>query len=100
MNARRDASAAATRADLLFAARTLFVSQGYEAVTVRMIAQAAGKSTGALFAHWAGKDELFTEAMGRPPFTDAMGERLAQALRDAGIHPATVQALALNRAVF
>lgn len=79
-NPTRDAQATATRADLLFQARKLFVAHGYETVTTRQIAQAAGKSTGAVFAHWSGKDELFAEAMGRPPITDARGWQMMLAL--------------------
>lgn len=87
VNPKRTARAAVTRAALLVAARNLFVAHGYETVTIRMVAQAADCSTGALFGHWAGKDELFTEAMGRPPFTDADGAKLAGILRKHGLYP-------------
>lgn len=80
MSRRRDQKTE-TRADILFVARKLFIGHGYGAVTMRQVAKAAGRSTGAIFLNWAGKDELFTEAMGRPVFTDAMGERMWRTLQ-------------------
>lgn len=74
---------AATRAHLLSVAKKLFEVHGFEAMTMRYIASCAERSTGALFAHWKGKEELFSEAMGRPYLSDATGAALLEALREA-----------------
>jgi len=52
-----------TRQRLLDAARRLFAERGYDAATVRDIAAAADLSTGAVFASFADKAELFTEVI-------------------------------------
>lgn len=48
-----------TRRQLLDAAKRLFNERGYEAATVREIAAAAGLSTGAVFASFVDKADLF-----------------------------------------
>lgn len=50
-----------TREKILAAARELFTQRGYERATIRDIARAAGMSTGAVFASFADKAELFDE---------------------------------------
>lgn len=50
-----------TREKILEAARGLFNERGYEGATVRDIARAAGMSTGAVFASFTDKAELFDE---------------------------------------
>jgi AcrR family transcriptional regulator len=52
-----------TRQRLLGAARRLFISRGYEAATVRDIASAADLSTGAVFASFSDKADLFNEVI-------------------------------------
>ncbi len=52
-----------TRERVLAAARRLFSERGYEGATIRDIAQAAGMSTGAVFASFADKSELFEEIL-------------------------------------
>jgi AcrR family transcriptional regulator len=52
-----------TRAKLLEAAREMFADRGYEAATVRDIAAAANLSTGAVFASFADKADLFNEVI-------------------------------------
>src|SRR5262249_4637354 len=52
-----------TRAKLLAAARRLFSEEGYEGATIRDIAAAAGMSTGAVFANFSDKSDLFREIM-------------------------------------
>jgi len=52
-----------TRQTLLASARLLFGERGYEAATVRDIASAAGLSTGAVFANFNDKADLFTEIL-------------------------------------
>ncbi|MBL8556698.1 MAG: TetR/AcrR family transcriptional regulator [Phenylobacterium sp.] len=52
-----------TRLKVLAAARRLFSEQGYEGATIRDIASAAGMSTGAVFANFTDKSDLFREIM-------------------------------------
>src|SRR6202008_2947156 len=66
-----------TRNKVLAAARKLFSEHGYEGATIRDIAAAAGMSTGAVFANFSDKSDLFREIM----ITD-MGA-LAEAMREA-----------------
>ncbi|CAN5265765.1 TetR/AcrR family transcriptional regulator [soil metagenome] len=65
---RRQAAKVRTRQKVLDAARGLFAERGYEPATIRDIARAAGMSTGAVFANFQDKAELFeavlTEDMG------------------------------------
>ena len=66
-----------TREKVLQAARDLFVERGYEGATIRDIARAAGMSTGAVFASFADKNELFDAILSddfgalREPMQDA-----------------------------
>jgi AcrR family transcriptional regulator len=66
-----------TRAKVLASARALFSEQGYEGATIRDIAASAGMSTGAVFANFSDKSDLFREIM----LTDM--EALADAMREA-----------------
>jgi AcrR family transcriptional regulator len=66
-----------TRAKVLAAARRLFSEQGYEGATIRDIAAAAGMSTGAVFANFSDKSDLFREIM----ISDMAA--LADAMREA-----------------
>lgn len=50
-----------TREKILASAKALFAERGYEAATIRDIARAAGMSTGAVFASFTDKSDLFTE---------------------------------------
>lgn len=52
-----------TREKVLLAARQLFTERGYEGATIRDIARAAGMSTGAVFASFADKSELFGDIL-------------------------------------
>jgi AcrR family transcriptional regulator len=66
---RRQAAKVRTRQKVLDAARSLFAERGYEPATIRDIAKGAGMSTGAVFANFQDKAELFeavlTEDMAR-----------------------------------
>ncbi|MCR5878423.1 TetR/AcrR family transcriptional regulator [Phenylobacterium sp. J367] len=63
MPTRRALAKQQTRAKVLAAARRLFSEQGYEGATIRDIATAAGMSTGAVFANFTDKSDLFREIM-------------------------------------
>ena len=52
-----------TRRRVLDAARQLFMERGYEAATIRDIASHAGLSTGAVFASFVDKTDLFNAVM-------------------------------------
>jgi AcrR family transcriptional regulator len=52
-----------TRHKVIAAARKLFSENGYEGATIRDIAAAAGMSTGAVFANFSDKSDLFREIM-------------------------------------
>ena len=69
-----------TRAKVLSAARRLFSEQGYEGATIRDIAAAAGMSTGAVFANFTDKSDLFREIMltDMVALAEAMAEGAAQ----------------------
>jgi AcrR family transcriptional regulator len=60
---RRALAKAQTRQKVLAAARRLISEQGYEGATIRDIAAAAGMSTGAVFANFTDKSDLFREIM-------------------------------------
>src|SRR5438552_4027452 len=74
---RRMQSKMRTRQKVLEAARQLFIERGYEAATVRDIARRAGMSTGAVFANFEDKSDLF-EAVVTEDF-----ERIAERMRAA-----------------
>jgi AcrR family transcriptional regulator len=75
---RRTLAKQQTRAKVLAAARRLFSEEGYEGATIRDIAAAAGMSTGAVFANFSDKSDLFREIM----MTDMAA--LADSMREAG----------------
>lgn len=52
-----------TRDRVLDAAKRLFIARGYEAATIRDIAAEAGMSTGAVFANFTDKKDLFNQVM-------------------------------------
>jgi AcrR family transcriptional regulator len=54
-------SAALTRAALLDAAKTLFVTKGFDATSIEDIAQLAQASKGAVYHHFSDKQEIFAE---------------------------------------
>src|SRR6476619_7044174 len=77
---RRTLAKQQTRAKVLAAARRLFSEEGYEGATIRDIAAAAGMSTGAVFANFADKSDLFREIMlaDMAALADAMGAAAAK----------------------
>jgi AcrR family transcriptional regulator len=74
-----------TRVKVLAAARRLFSEEGYEGATIRDIAAAAGMSTGAVFANFSDKSDLFREIM------VADMAALADAMREAAGHGAGIE---------
>lgn len=60
---RRALSKARTREKLLESAKRLFMTSGYDGATMRDIANDAGLSTGAVFANFADKADLFNEVI-------------------------------------
>ena len=66
-----------TRRRVLDAARQLFMERGYEAATIRDIASQAGLSTGAVFASFVDKTDLFNVVMAED------FQRQVEALRQA-----------------
>jgi TetR/AcrR family transcriptional regulator, cholesterol catabolism regulator len=59
----RQARREATRERVLAAARDLFEEMGFEATTIRMVAQRAGVSVGSVFTSFSGKAELLSQVM-------------------------------------
>jgi AcrR family transcriptional regulator len=80
---RRQTAKVATRAKVIAAAQNLFFSVGFEAATIRDIAEDAGMSTGAVFANFKDKADLYRTVYGHDPLTPEQGLRLARALREA-----------------
>ena len=66
-----------SREALIAAALREFTEQGYEAATVTGIAERAGVTTGALYAHFRGKLDLLLQALGIMP-AGVLFERLAE----------------------
>jgi AcrR family transcriptional regulator len=79
---------AATIADILAAARKLFAGEGFDATSIDGIAAKAGVAKGAIYHHFASKEEIFTRvledvqaeiaAMPPPAATRAMTDVLDQ----------------------
>lgn len=80
---KRKAAKAATRQKVLDAGKALFETVGYEAATIRAIAGRAGMSTGAVFANFKDKRDLYVAAYGHPPLTPEQGRDLLIQSRDA-----------------
>src|ERR1700739_4768100 len=58
---RREREKSETRDKILDAARELFVSEGYEGVSMRKVAEKIEYSPTAIYVHFADKNELFHE---------------------------------------
>jgi AcrR family transcriptional regulator len=56
---RRDERKAETRAELIAAAARAFSARGYRGASMEAIAAEAGYSTGAIYGHFSGKEDLF-----------------------------------------
>ena len=67
-----ESARANSRAALIDAAFEEFSAKGYEAATVAGIAERAGVTTGALYAHFAGKLDLLLATVGLAPIEDVL----------------------------
>jgi len=83
---RRQAAKVRTRQKVLDAARQLFAERGYEPATIRDIAKGAGMSTGAVFANFQDKAELFEAVLS----TDMV--QLAETMKAAAATEGAVRA--------
>src|SRR6201985_229935 len=79
-----------TRRRVLDAARQLFMERGYEAATIRDIASQAGLSTGAVFASFVDKTDLFNAVMAED------FQRQVEDLREASKPDATIEDAVLS----
>lgn len=79
----RKLAKASTRAKVLQAGRELFEERGYEGSTIRDVARHTGMSTGAVFASFTDKADLYRAVYGHDPLTPEQGIKLAAALREA-----------------
>lgn len=83
---RRQAAKVRTRQKVLDAARALFAERGYEPATIRDIARGAGMSTGAVFANFQDKAELFEAVLSEDMV------KLAETLKAAAAGEGSVKA--------
>lgn len=77
---RRQQAKARTAAKILTVAKALFDAGGYEPATIREIAKAAGMSTGAVFANYDSKADLYRAIYGHAPVTPNGGRRMLDVL--------------------
>jgi AcrR family transcriptional regulator len=87
---RRERKKAATRQAIADAALELFVARGYDAVTVRDIAEKADVSTTTLFKHFSGKEALVFDR------EDDVRAELERAVRERGSSQSILDALRAN----
>lgn len=99
----RPRDSAATRQALLEAARDLFATAGYDATTVRAVAERAGVNQALLFRYFGNKEGLFAEAVLEQamalltdgPVDDLLERTLAALLTDAERCPEPLMAVLL-----
>lgn len=80
---RRQVAKQQSRQRILNAARELFISAGFHATTIRAIAAKAGLSTGAIFASFNDKVEIYEAIYKHAPISPEQGAQLAASLRTA-----------------
>src|SRR5438309_11766625 len=73
MGGLRERQKAATRSRLLEAAEVVFARRGFHGARVDEIAREAGATTGALYANFAGKEDLFLELFDHAMAQDVRG---------------------------
>ncbi len=79
----RAAAKARTRAKILAAAKALFARHAYGTMTMRMLAQEAGFSTGAIFTSFKDKADVWRAAMECEPPLDGPIVRAAHEMQHA-----------------
>lgn len=84
---KRAAATAANRVKVLAAAKWAFEHLGYDAVTLRDVAAAAGVSTGSIFSQVSDKEELFEAATGRKVPMSRIRDALVGAAHRAEVAP-------------
>jgi len=99
MPTRRALAKQQTRAKVLAAARRLFSEHGYEGATIRDIAAAAGMSTGAVFANFTDKSDLFRDIMAQDMAQLAVAMR-ESAARGRGVEDALLKMFAAGYAFY
>lgn len=82
----RQVAKQATRQRALTAAEALFKASGYAEATIRSIAQTMGMSTGAIFANFESKAELWTAIFGGPPPEPRVADEIARILGELPDH--------------
>ena len=95
---RRGLAKLRTREALLAAGKRLFTERGYEEATVRDIARAAGMSTGAVFANFTDKADLFQQVLSQDAWTLAETMRQVASLRDGCVRETLLTVLAAGYA--
>src|ERR1044072_3472300 len=88
---RRAENKARTRQKVLESAKRLFMQRGYEGATMRDIAADAGLSTGALFANFTDKADLFNEVILQD--FEIQHEKITKALEGAETVKAKIMAM-------
>jgi AcrR family transcriptional regulator len=87
----RQRQAQETRELLLDAARRVFAAKGYAEATIDDVALAAGTSKGAVYHHFATKEELFKQLVGRDDLREFL--QLEQAVQQASSLPQVLDAI-------
>jgi AcrR family transcriptional regulator len=80
-----------TREEIISAAHTLFVEQGYHGTSMRQIAEDAGLALASIYNHFSGKEELFTAVFEQfhpyreilPALKDAPADTIEQFITEA-----------------
>jgi AcrR family transcriptional regulator len=83
---------AGTRAALVAAAADLFARHGYDAVSVDAVAQAAGRTSGALYAHFGSKEGLLLAVL--DDWSDTLVSAVTAALQEAATLTERLRAVA------
>lgn len=63
LHPRREQKKQQDRHEILAAAAALFAADGYEGASMQMIAERAGLSVGTIYLHFAGKEEIYRQAV-------------------------------------
>ncbi len=87
----KDANSAETRRRILDAGRRLFAEQGYAGTSNRMLADAAGLTTGAIYHYFDSKLAVYTAV--REDTSELVGQRLGQAIEGQPTFIAALEAL-------